>query len=457
MATKKKAAPEPEEQAEKKKTLRKKAKVTERPEPPTETKPTPPVSTAEPESAAAPIEPDGDTDQGLKSGEVSDLELAAEKEMESATKDPAEPVPEEPAKEPKKRKSKTAANATESPRAAQNRQRRANEISRAEKTERNQVFYSGISALQAAQRSKAILTGKVVAVESYAMPNSKNEHRRNMVAFSVLLDDRYKVLIPFEEFYRDAPIDMDTVDRSSREGWAEFERRQTQMAQKLFGVDINFVVTNVFADTTDNYAISGSRRQALEILEKRNFGGSSPRVKTGDTVTANILSVGNYALFVNVGGVDAQIPLRDTTFEYLPNLHQKYRAGESIKVEVLEVTIRPQDGRVNLSLSGKSPELADAKERQKSGILAPGTNTIGTITSVRKSSSNPGKITIHAYLDYFKMPAVVQGLSPSSLAFEPKAGDSLRLLVVKLYDNGFVQCNCRGFNNAPSVILGGRN
>lgn len=459
MATRKKPAAEPDgKQA--KKTTSKKAKAEKELEAPvtTEVETDTTTQTAPTTEPAEPIEAGADPaqDDPMQSGEVSALEMAAEAEMAAAEPDAAPAEDAKPAaKKTRKKTAKTAPDAAPGDRGAQNRQRRANELERATKTEKNQVFYSGISALQAAQKSKAILTGKVVAVESYAVPESKKSERRgNMVAFSVLLEDRYKVLIPFAEFYRDNPIDMDTVDRTSREGLAEYERRQTQMAQKLFGVDINFVVTNVFVDNASTYAISGSRRQALEILEKRNFGSKTPRIKVNDIVSADILSVGNHALFVTVGGVDTQIPLRDTTFEYVPNLNKKYAAGTSIAVEVLEAVVRPQDGRIVLGLSGKKPELLDAIERQKSGIVAPGTNTVGTITSVRRSTNNPGKITIRAYLDYFKMPAIVQGLSPSSLAFEPKAGDSLRLMVTKIYDNGFVQCSCRGFNNTSAVLVG---
>lgn len=426
-----------------------------------------------PDDAGQPHEVTAEEEAIATSGaELSALELEAETAVEEG--DGAETaVPEAEstvapkAVAPKKRRTKkTAVDADDatatSAKAVKNRaedqeERRKREAARTEKTERNQAFYSGISSLQAAQKTHMVLSGQVVAVERLDRPSGTIDAPQHMIAVSVLLEGRYKVLIPFNELFRDNPIDMASVDTKSREGREALEKRQRQLAEKLYGVCIDFCVTNIFVENPTNYAISGSRREALLAQEKRNFGGKNPRYKVGETYTASILSVGNYALRVNLGGVDAAVALRDTTFEYLPNLHAKYNAGDGIVVKIRDAKVNKETGGIDLDLSAKEPELDRVRELQKTGILGQGTRTIGQITSVRASTKTPGKIIIHAFLTHFKMPAVVQAMSPMDLGVAPKAGDFLRLEVKDFTESGFVRTICRGYQNAAGIVWSGRN
>lgn len=393
--------------------------------------------------------------------ELSELELAAEEEaeMKAAEAEAAAPPKGTKAKGTRQTSKKAAATkaapvAQEAPktRREQNLERKQREEERAERLERNQAFFAGISSLQSAMERKTVLRGQIVAVETVSTAGTKLEGQGNMVVISVMVEGRYKVQIPFVEMFRDNPIDPDTVDHSTREGRNEFERRQRQLSEKMYDDEIEFVVTNIIMNSPEDYAISGSRREALQILEKRNFSGNRPQYKVGGTYTAKILSVGNHALFVNLGGVDCSIPLRDVTFEYCPVLHNKYEAGKDIDVEILEAKPRPKDGRIELSLSGKGPELAKALTMQRSGLVNIGTCTLGQITSVRKSTKHPGKIVIRAWLQHFKMPVIVLSMLPSALGVTPKGGDIIRLEVVNFTENGFVVAKCKGFQNASRVI-----
>lgn len=415
--------------------------------------------------------PKGDGYASYETGQLSDLDEQAEAEAEAVPDDvaaepPAATTPRRKGrakKAPKPSVEEELTSGGEEPAKLTPRQERAQAMAerarrsedRAERLEKNQAFYAGISSLQAAKNTKAILSGYIVAVEPMPTGRSAPDGQQNLVMVSVMVDNRYKVMIPFEELYRDDPLASDSVDRHSREGWADIERRQRQLAEKLYGNNITFCVTNVLVKSPDDYAISGSRKMALEIQERRNFDEKAPRIKEGGVYTAQILSVGNYALFVSLGGVDATIPLRDATFAYCRTLHDKFSACDTINVEVQEVK-RRADGRVALTLSGLSPELADARERQKSGIVSPKMRTLGQIVSIKNSSKHPGKIVIRAYLQHFGMPAVVRAMSPSDLGVAPKAGDWLRLEVNTITDSGFVVCTCRGYQDAPKIIMGGR-
>lgn len=371
----------------------------------------------------------------------------------------AEPAEEKPA--PKARARRTAAKSSE-PTEAQKleRERREENIDRmlrsqqrAERNEKNQKFFAGISALQEAMRRKRILHGSVASVEQVSVAGTGAAAQRTTTLMGVMLDERFKVYIPFEEFYRDNPIDMNKVDLNSEEGIADFGRRQRQMSERLYGCNIDFIITNVIAVSPNDYSVSGSRRQAMEILEMRNYisaNDGDPYIRIGDVREADIISVGSFGLFCNVAGVDVSIPLRDVTFQYVTNLNNLYKSGDKIEVDIMDIS-RRKDGHVELAVNAKAAELRSAKERQDSGVLRIGTTTIGQITSIRRSMRDPNRIVINAYLPYFKMPAVVSSMNPNTLAAAPQAGDMLRLVVTGFSDSGFVRTNCRGFHNVVNL------
>lgn len=348
----------------------------------------------------------------------------------------------------------SVANQLERERREENIGRMLRSQQRTERNERNQKFFAGISALQEAMRRKRILHGAVASVEQVSVAGTGAAAQRTTTLLGVMLDERFKIQIPFEEFYRDNPIDMGKVDLGSEEGIADFTRRQRQLSERLYGCSIDFVITDVIVVSPTDYSIAGSRRQAMEILEMRNYisaNDGDPYIRVGDVRDADVISVGSFGLFCNVAGVDVSIPLRDVTFQYVTNLNTLYHAGDKIEVDIMDIS-RRKDGHVELAVNAKAAELRSAKTRQDSGFLRVGTTTIGQITSIRKSTRDPNKIVINAYLPYFKMPAVVSSMNPNTLAAAPQAGDTLRLVVTGFSDSGFVRTNCRGFHNVVNLV-----
>lgn len=340
----------------------------------------------------------------------------------------------------------------------ENVQRAISEQERNERTAYSQKFYSGISAIQESQRTKNILTGTVASIETKDAAGTSLQDGRKITMLSVILNGQYKVMIPFEEFFRDNAIDYKSIDTSTPDGVEILNRRQRQLAEKMYGATVDFVITHVEVNSPYDYSISGSRKQALEILEIRNFigrRGMAPNYKEGDSAVARVLSVGVYSLRVNVCGVDANLPRSNLTFRYLTNLMQAYHVGDLINVHITKVTTRPKDGRVELEINAKDFELQDALERQKAGLISAGTVTLGEIVSVRPSATKANTIVISAWLPYFEMPATVRAMDPNTLAFQPKAGDKLRLQVTGFTERGFVLTTCHGYHDAPALF--GRN
>ncbi len=402
---------------------------------------TEPIEIVEP---IAEEEPDEEPEEGTAKVEVAEVEVTEPSEAA----DEGDSAPQ--AKLPKR---SSVAAQKEAERRQRNIQRRNDEAERIAQAAARQEFYTGIKSLQEAERTHRIINGQIISVESVSTEGT-NASARVVTMFGVLVDDRFKVLIPFEEFFRDNPIDMNTVDLNSGEGLRNYRRRQRQMAEKMYGIVVPIVITNVFVSDMDDYSISASRRLALEILERQNYlpsRGAEPRVQEGDFVDAEILSVGFYNLFVHVNGVDTSIPLWDLTFRYVRTLAEFYRVGDKIPVQIREITTN-KDGRIKIRVNARATELLKAKRQQQTGFISVGTQTIGVITAINPSKKNPGRVVVLAYLPYFKMPAILTSFDPGTLAFKPKAGDQMRLHVRGFTDSGFVVASCHGFHNASGLL-----
>jgi len=352
-------------------------------------------------------------------------------------------------------KAPTRAKELDKERKKENIQRAISEQERNAKVAYSQKFFSGISAIQEAQRTKNILTGTVASIETKDATGTALQNGRKITMLSVILNGQYKVMIPFEEFFRDDAIDGKTIDTSTPDGVEILNRRQRQLAEKMYGATVDFVITRVEVTSPYDYSISGSRKQALEIMEIRNFigrRGMEPNYKKGDSAVARVLSVGVYSLRVNVCGVDTKLDRGNLTFKYITNLMQDYHVGDLINVRIAEVIIRTKDGRVELKINAKDFELQDALERQMAGLIPVDTVTIGEIVSLRPSATKANTIVINAWLPFFEMPATVRAMDPNTLAFQPKAGDKLRLRVTGFTESGFVLTTCHGYHDAPALF-----
>ena len=343
-------------------------------------------------------------------------------------------------------------------RRAENLERLRREREREARLQENQQFLAAIRAAQESMRRKRICQGTIGAIVTVT-PDGRpadDSAKEYMVIIQVQMENEFLVNIPFNEFFRDNPIDMSTVDLESTTGRQIYNRRQRQMAEKMYGATVPFVITDVFFDNAESYQILGSRREALLIMEKKNFypvrSGMEPRIKVGDLYEATIISVGFYTVFLNVGGVDATIPIRSMTFRYVKNMADYYKVGQKVLVEIIEISNNKQ-GNIVLKLSAKTVELKIAKKRQATSNITVGTLCLATITSIRKSQTRENEIVINAYIPFYKMPAIVQGMDPKAMEYMPMAGDQIRVSITGYNDYGFLLVKFHGNQDASTLIM----
>lgn len=388
----------------------------------------------------------------------------AKKAKKSEEKTPADaPASEDDLKAPviKDKKSKIEkASSTATSRAQVIKDARQRNATREQTRQENAEFLAAWAAMEAAMRTKRIVHGIITGVEEKSTEGTAmaGENRR-AICIAVMLDNGFKVTIPFSEMFRSNPIDMNTVDLTTNEGRDDYVHRQKAMAEKLYGNNIPLLIT--YMDISDvgkhkDFAIAGSRRMALQIIEKANFFPDKhgiTNIEEGDFVDASIFSVGPNALTVNVAGVDAKLPKYYLTYKYISDLRDKvksgYEVGGTVKVKITAIKIG-EDGCVNLGLDARDVELEVAKRRQ--GLLPINTEVVGVITSIRGAAKDKSQIVCMAYLPYYEMPVIIKRMPPANIGREPIDGDEVRLTISGYNDAGFALATCRGFNGAPGFF-----
>lgn len=333
------------------------------------------------------------------------------------------------------------------------------ERARFEAVERKTAFNMVWGSLQSAKRSRQIVRGVVSGVQPSLDPKVE------MVFLTVMYQKQIKVLIPFSEIARtyilDSAYDKDgkavaddkrkkAVEKRQNQGKDSIIFRQNQLASKYIGVEIPFVITHMSMDHKTkelrNYLVIGSRKQAIEQQERNNYvskGKTPARIQVDKTYDADIISVGINAVWVNLGGVDARIALKDLTFKWTPSVKELFEVGDVLRVHVKNI-ITESDGTHNLELSAKDVELEDAKEREH--ILALDTITTATITSTSISREDDS-VTILGWLDMYDMPCIAKFIRGDMIML--RAGQRIRVKVKSFGQNGMVMCSCKGVVSQP--------
>lgn len=372
----------------------------------------------------------------------------------------AEPKEEEaPAEEPEQPKPDASAPIRDRADIMRNRRQReeANSAARAERDK----FYLAWAALQQSMVQKTILYGTVAGIETVSALDSRTGLNVRTVLLNILMDDgNIKVSIPFDEIYTGTAIDMASVDLTTQAGINSYAGRMRAMARKLVKLEIPFVVTMMHIDQDDdtnlipNNAVAASRKQALAILAERNFGsrnGSRPIIAPGDTVDATIVSVGDNALVVNIGGVDKLMNKSGLTFRFLANARDFYETNMAIPVKIRKVT-RRNDGRFDIEASARDVELERAISKHR--LFSPGLLVHGTLTTVMKTdpprgASETGRnaggyVYALAWIEDYNVPALVTAFAPATLGVRAEPGSEVLLSVRDCAPNGFIRTRCIG-------------
>ena len=165
------------------------------------------------------------------------------------------------------------------------------------------------NAIYASYRSASVLTSRVAGmdVEMVRVRNKDTGESETVeVNCLAIIDYRVKVLIPEKELWFD-----------------ENTARPTHVLRSMAGATVDYVITAI---DRENECCIASRRMALAI---RRHGLLRTKPEVGRKVQASILAVGKTHLLASVGGFDITLSQRDLSYAMIPDLRQRYHAGET--------------------------------------------------------------------------------------------------------------------------------
>ena len=294
----------------------------------------------------------------------------------------------------------------------------------------HQDFLVKWDALQSAMRNETILNGEIASISHLTRGED------TIVVAEIILENMFKAVIPFDEIYRDSPMDSSTEFNANTLERGGKAYRQYQMLRKLIGLNVPFLIT--YMDNED-HQILGSRKKAIAIIEEANYGGKKPVIEVGSTVNAEIISTGRHAVFLNVGGIDIKVNAPRLSFKYLPNCEYAYSVGQRIQVDVTNIIVK--DDKRYVEVDARPVECRSAKMRRN--IISFGANAHAVVSSVRRNPQN-NRIYLTGWLPSFQMPIFANYLPTSALYTTVHPGDTILVTIRDMVDNGMVVCACRG-------------
>ena len=373
---------------------------------------------------AAESAPDPDPDEGTDPDDGSDVDEGFDIEI----------VTEESATEQSPPSERSA-----SPERVQ-RTRRSN-LARAEERERQQAQVqaqiANESALISAIHTQRIFTDRVAAVEEIRIGDNTD------VAAIVMLGKSFKVIIPYSQLFKESPVspaEFNNLERSIDR--FNFMRQKRRYIQRMIGGQIPFCLT-AYEQDGDNMVLLGSRVLAMEIQSRNYFGGSRPRYKVGDVVSARITAVNNSSIVVLVGGMDVVIRQRRLTRRFYLDLHDGYKVDQNLLAVLTDVQTDEKGTVTSITLDPIRIELEDAKSRYH--VLQDNGRTKAIITRISERTDGDGRKVrnMFAYLPTFDLFARIVRMDANAFGHEMTVGTQVMVRVIKdgHSDDGYLLCH----------------
>lgn len=198
------------------------------------------------------------------------------------------------------------------------------------KTRSAKIREDKIELIASAQSGK-VLEG---VVAGYRPVETNDASSRRLLADVEFGNGMFRVLIPdyvFVNFHYEENIPQNLQ--------AQIEERM----RKMVGSPVHFIVKHVDEKNLTAYA---DRLKAMEkeiwsnyIRETRT---GRPRINPGDTITAQVIAVGNGFIIVNAGGADSRIGRDELAYDAasVSDYRQVYKRGEAVVCRVKSVNIR---------------------------------------------------------------------------------------------------------------------
>lgn len=198
-------------------------------------------------------------------------------------------------------------------------------------TEEERKEWNGIYA---SYRSRSVLTGKVAGPEIFRA--SQSEDGISLGQCLAVIGYRVKILIP------------------ERELWLEQEGKPSYILNSMIGAEVDYVITHI--DRENGWCV-GSRKLAL-LIRRRQTLKTPP--EAGQLVTCRVTAPGRNHILLTCGGYDVTALPKDMSYTMLPDLRDRFHAGESLTAVVKQFD--PERNLLSVSVREAQPNPFDGAD-----------------------------------------------------------------------------------------------
>lgn len=168
-------------------------------------------------------------------------------------------------------------------------------------------------------------------------------------------------------------------------GEGERNNREFQMATKMMGAYIPFVITAAHSIVDEHtgervFAVRGSRIEALRRKKDRWYFGETPRIAVGNRVKGRVLMPTTRGVLMEVVGHEVFVPAGELSSCKWTDPLYDFPAGTVTYVDVMKLEVDREKRLIDMEVSRKPLDAADAKSSYES--CHQGMRYIGTVVGV---------------------------------------------------------------------------
>lgn len=185
-------------------------------------------------------------------------------------------------------------------------------------------------------------------------------------AGSAMLENAYKSGIPVEGLVEKeikGGFDIKLGDTRAFCPYSQMGLRRSENAQEYIGKHLTFKIQ----EYRDNgRSIMVSNRAILEEAQRAKVEELKKTLKEGEVVHGPIASIQDFGVFVELGGVQALLPISEIGRERVQDIRALFAVGQEIEAEILKLDWSGE--RITLSMKSMLPDPWDqAEEKYRRG------------------------------------------------------------------------------------------
>ncbi len=185
-------------------------------------------------------------------------------------------------------------------------------------------------------------------------------------AGSAMLENAYKSGIPVEGLVEKeikGGFDIKLGDTRAFCPYSQMGLRRSENAQEYIGKHLTFKIQ----EYRDNgRSIMVSNRAILEEAQRAKVEELKKTLKEGEVVRGPVASIQDFGVFVELGGVQALLPISEIGRERVQDIRALFAVGQEIEAEILKLDWSGE--RITLSMKSMLPDPWDqAEEKYRRG------------------------------------------------------------------------------------------